>query len=177
MHGEDSEYLVWLSRKVTKSNRYNLLLLKLYSTEFIAIDQRDENRIDDALELREEFEDYFGFEPEIDIECSILELLIGICYRIVEIMGEDEESGAERWFWTLLDNLLDDYKYFDNRNLTKNRVLNEELNDILRRFVYRDYDFDGSNGSIFPLKRPEIDQKSVEIWYQMQQFLNEKFPD
>lgn len=175
--GEDREYLDWLTRKVTRSNRYSLLLSKLYSTEFVAKNPRDENRIDDAVELREEFIDYYGFEPDIDIDCSILELLIGICYRIVEIMGEDEELGVEKWFWILVDNVLDDYKIFDNRNLTKNRVLNEELNAILYRFVNRKYDFDGSNGGIFPLKRPEMDQKRVEIWYQMQSYLNERFPD
>ena len=48
-----------------------------------------------------------------------------------------------------------------------------EMDEILNIWLERRYDEDGK-GNIFPLKDPIKDQKTVEIWYQMQSYLLEK---
>lgn len=175
--GEDSEYFCWLAEKVANrrsiERQCGLLLYKLYSTEFKAIISGDEHRIDDVAELREEFEGETGYiySDIPDIPCTVLELLITLSNRIVDILG-DWNSDPANWFWVLLNNLVSDDAYFSNVNLKEKPNVRHELDDILGRFVDRKYNFDGSGG-IFPLKTPKKDQKRVEIWYQMQAYLNE----
>lgn len=178
--GEDNEYFSWLCSKITtrrEMRNHGLLLYRLYSTEFIAKLGSDRNRISDVNDLREEYEEDIGYcySDIPDYECSILELIWVISDRIINIMG-DYDSSPANWFWVLLGNLVGDIDYFSNRNLEKSGRKSEELDEILSNFVNRRYNFDGSGG-IFPLKYSEKDQKRVEIWYQMQAYLNEIYPD
>ena len=177
--GEDSEYFSWLCRRVCNQRdlrRHGLLLHVLYSTEFVAKMPLDENRIGDVAILREEYEEDIGYmySDIPDYPCSILELLITLSDRIVNIMG-DYDTNSANWFWIILRNLLDDVDYFDNNSLRKASV-QSELKSILRKFVDRKYSSDGLGG-LFPLNIPDRDQRRVEIWYQMQSYLNENYPD
>lgn len=175
--GEDSEYFWWLATKVANKraieNNCGLLLYKLYSTEFKVLVSGDNNRIDDVEDLREEFESENGYTysdiPEIP--CTVLELIYSLSGRIVHILG-DNFGDPSNWFWILVNNLVQDSEYFSNVNLLRKVNIQHELDDILGIFVNRKYNFDGSGG-IFPLKSPKKDQKKVEIWYQMQAYLNE----
>ena len=177
--GEDSEYFCWLANQVAHKRAIErgcgLLLYELYSTEFKALLSDDSHRISDVAELRESYEEEIGYVyTDIpDIPCTILELLICLSHRIVNIIG-DREGNPANWFWILVENLLGDSDYFSNINLSEKANVRHELQDILGRFVDRKYNFDGSGG-IFPLKAPKKDQKKVEIWYQMQAYLSEIF--
>lgn len=175
--GEDSEYFCWLANQVAHKRAVErdcgLLLYELYSTEFKAVLSDDNHRISDVAELRESFEEEIGYcySDIPDVPCTVLELLVSLSCRILNILG-DYYGSAGNWFWVLLDNLLGDSTYFSNVNLSEKPNVRHELQDILKRFVDRKYNFDGTGG-IFPLKAPKKDQKKVEIWYQMQSFLNE----
>ena len=35
---------------------------------------------------------------------------------------------------------------------------------------------DNGHGGLFPLKNPKKDQRKVEIWYQMTEYINENYP-
>ncbi len=47
-----------------------------------------------------------------------------------------------------------------------------EIDDILERLIWRQYQEDGQGG-FFPLAWPEQDQREVELWYQMNAYLAE----
>ena len=73
-------------------------------------------------------------------------------------------------FWELISNLgLEKY----SKRGWKGTNVYFEIDEILNIWLERRYDEDGK-GNIFPLKDPIKDQKTVEIWYQMQSYLLEK---
>lgn len=147
---------------------YDLLIRELYAYNFEAVIDRDLNRVNDGLQLREK---YMGDDSDyIDGECSVLELMIALAQRIDDIMY-DPDVGEDwvRWFWEMIENLGLD-KFPDSNFSTK------AVDLIIQRFIDRKYDSDGLGG-LFPLMYPDsrIDQRDVEIWYQMQAYLNENY--
>ena len=128
----------------------------------------DENRDIDALNMRREF---FYSRKLIDTsdlwddKRSVLEVLIAFSKRIVEVADEPGEDDPSKWFWIMIDNLglleFDDI-HFDS----------EKVDDIIERWLVRKF---LSNGkfSIFPCQKVTSDQRDVEMWYQMQAYLNE----
>ena len=140
--------------------RYDLLLDKLYSESFIPLVDRDDNRASDGLYLRE----FYGYSDTCP--CSILEMLIALAGRFDGNSGFDPDEVYEN-FWILLNNIgLDEY--FDERYSER------EVWSILRIFETRTYNFNGKGG-LFPLKKPQNDQRNVEIWDQMQAWEIENF--
>jgi hypothetical protein len=47
--------------------------------------------------------------------------------------------------------------------------------DIIEGVVWRNYKRDGTGG-MFPLIRPEYNQKKVEIWYQLNAYVMQNYP-
>lgn len=130
----------------------------------------DENRAVDGIDLRREFSENLGrisFGPQDDLPCSILEMLIGLAKRCNDWVVCDIDDHYGDWFWIYISNLglmmYDDLHY----NSTK-------VDRILEKWLRREIGFDGSGG-IFPLKNPETNQQRVEIWSQMNNYLNENF--
>lgn len=176
---ENDRYFTWLCEKIASKrdfNRFSRLLYSLYKKEFFAKLASDENRIGDVATLRESYEDYAGYDSS-DIptyEASVLELMITISERMTIIMGDRNDNS--HWFWDILNNLMDEnYENFDN-NALKNDEFLSDVDIILDNFVNRRYDYYGFGG-LFPLTDPIRDQRKVEIWYQMQSYLNEIYPD
>ena len=101
--------------------------------------------------------------------CSFLELLIGLAHRIdFQIADASIDVDNRRMiFWRLISNLeldrLDD-KHFDPH----------KVEEVVKRVNDRSYRADG-HGGIFPLKYPSKDQREVEIWYQMHEWIGENF--
>lgn len=168
----DEVYLPWLYGQVcdvelkNPSRTYWSLFRQLYNKEFIWLIPNDDNRAEEGRFLRVEFldeEKIGGVDPSwMDLGCSMLEMLIALARRL------SFEDGAEpkAWFWQLLENLgLDTY---NDRVGVRTQVVNE----ILERVIMRTYAPDGSGG-LFPLKSPREDQRKVEIWYQLSEFLVE----
>lgn len=135
----------------------------------------DDNRAEDGKHLREIFADNMLGEdcPCLDGPCSVLEMLVALAIRMEDILHvPNEPSKVDVWFWEFIDNLeLDVFKdrdrYQDEKALANSRKLD--------MFMSRTYHPDG-RGGLFPLKRPETDQRNVEIWYQMMSYLNENYP-
>lgn len=147
---------------------YDLLIKDLYAINFYATIDRDENRAKDGFDLRAR---YMGDDSDyITGPCSVLEMLIALAQRMSEIMYDpDIGDDTARWFWEMIQNLGLDFN-------SDSRYSSIFTDQVIGRFLNRSYDADGLGG-LFPLEYPgeEIDQRDVEIWYQMQSYLNERY--
>lgn len=169
----DDTYFNWLCAMVKpdRSATYLELLRILHSHEFIPVHPGDENRCADALELRDRFLDESGYEYDYNDKndeqwansgCSVLEVLI----RFAETAAFQIDMSQKEWFWQFISNLkLEEYR----RVSVQDR---EEIREILDRFVMRRYATNG-DGGLFPLRRPQHDQRGVEIWYQFCEYVED----
>lgn len=169
-------YFQWLCRKVGIPDKkpFEMMARDLHTLIFLpqAAVEMDNNRANDGLRLRVEFMERYGVQGSSENRgpCTMLEFLIGLAGRMAFIMGEEGNPlHTSHYFWKMIGNLrlgkLDDDRYLQ---------LNGEffVNEAVDRVLYRTYDPDGSGG-LFPLQHPDKDQRTVEIWYQMQQWLLE----
>ena len=152
---------------MTKHNKRYLSLLKiLFETNFKWIVERDVNREMDGLHLRELYSIETGNQIDSTNPCNVLEMLIALCIRMdKDVIGDDNNLYLQEWFERLLNNLgLQD---FINGNID-----NSEVRQILQKWMDREYSEDG-NGGLFPLLKPNCDQRKVEIWVQMNSYIIE----
>jgi hypothetical protein len=168
----DELFLIWLYSQVAdpddqdSSRTYWKLLRQLYTTEFFWLIPNDDNRIEDAKQLRREFLDAQGIDSVdrnwMELGCSVLELMVGLSRRL----SFEADGEPHYWFWQLIIN-LDLERYPDSRRFTSDRI-----DDILDRVIWRTYDRNG-HGGFFPLKRRCKDQRNVELWYQLSAYVLE----
>ena len=170
-------YFNWMYRLVCKPEytgdlSYRELLLYLHDRDFIALMERDQNRVEDGINLRYNF----GYEKHIDNviiatlldnrPCSVLEMLVALAIRCEAMMNKpDLGDRTGRWFWEMLASLgLEDMD---------DEVFNwVDTEYILEIFMKREYHPDG-RGGLFTIKNCKRDLRDVEIWYQMGWHLNE----
>lgn len=165
----ESVYFSWLCAKVnrvevpTPSLTYWKLFRALFSTEFVWLISGDDNRVEDGLELRQDFLVECGLPEDTDLGlmgCSIFEMLIAFSRRAEFNAGESSAF----WFWRMLENL--DLAKENDASTTPPVIIERILYD----FVWRNYDEFG-NGGLFPLSRPQEDQRPVEVFYQFCAYL------
>lgn len=177
-HRNAPEYLEWLSDIIHLYSEehadYTSLIKYMYSYRFRYSVVGDENREKDAnnilyMRYMDEYGLPYDMETLHDRDTSVLEVLIALSIRCErDIMGEPDEFKDDRWFWIMLENLSLDG--------CTNDVFDEETVDyILSKWLDRRFAYNG-NGGIWPLKFTNRNQKFVEIWYQMQEFLEENYP-
>lgn len=166
----DDRYLNWLygqtsDAEIRKSYKtYWTLFRHLYSTKFQYFVPNDENRAEDGKELRLDWVRETGAKKPVEawlsLECSFLEVLIGLAKRL----NFQEERSVARWFWHLLENL--DVACFDDSG-----TYSQSFVEMRMRVVNeRSYDSNG-NGGLFPLRNPSQDQRYVDLWYQMMEYI------
>lgn len=165
------EHLLGFTRK-----RYDCLMNRLQFTPFVYSIDHDRNRAVDGIFLREDYIDvYLGGEGDIcppvewkPDQASVLEVLVALAFRIDdEYIGNPADPKPELIFWEMCCNL--DLQKFMNRYYDPLAV-DFRLNVwMMRAFEY------GGQGSIFPLKHPRQDQRTIEIWSQMQAYLTEHY--
>lgn len=182
----NAAYLQFLEDKVANDidlRQWSILLDTLHSVEFYALLDNDENRAEDGKILREEFvEKYhsdmwknkwkgeFGNFDPIQGPCSVLEMMIGLAKRMEFVSGRPLKDN----FWTLIHNLgLDVYRNFELLH-AEYGYTRADIVLIVTKMMDREYTSYG-RGSLFPLKKCRQNQKEVEIWYQMMNYLNENF--
>lgn len=161
----DHDYYRWLVSKIfTPPNKtFDTLFDMLHSQEFVWIVPNDDNRVADALELRDEFMN--GKEGSLTLGgATLLEVIVSLSQRAAFIAG----SGPEQWAWILIKN-LDMSRYHDPLNDADMM----SIQDLMERLIWRTYRPDGFGG-FFPLKNPEEDQREVEIWYQLNSYVIER---
>lgn len=172
-------YFTWLCELVETQNELFLnhtkLMRELYAVAFDpVINKMDVPRVIDGIDLRYRFgqeqdisRDKMG-EEFLNSACSVLEVLVALALRFEEEIMSDPDVGDRTplWFWIMIQNLgLDVY---DDNNFSY-----QEVDDILDRFIHREYNRDGSGGNIFIIRNRPQDIRKIDIWYQMCWFMSD----
>lgn len=169
-----AEYFEWLCSKIAtkRINIYGKLLRFLFEIPFIPIMPMDENRAADGEYLRYIFAEEKGYhQAEVAYyidgdKCTILEMMVALADKIEGIMSDIDSDRTYLWFWDMIKSLsLTPYTndYFDE----------DEVEYILDRFNNKQYDSSG-HGGLFTVPDYDGDLRSLEIWDQMQLYLQDK---
>jgi len=179
----ENKYFDFLCRFVKRNEDYSFLLEELYDIRYISLIPNDDNRGVDGEQLRENFIDEVG-QQALSLcpigPCNVLEMLIGLSIRLeFETSQSRWEKSVSEWFWILIDNLGltgfgNSVRFCDERRSVKGKYA-KGIEDKVQNMLERKYDTDG-NGGLFPLKNPKKDQRRVEIWYQMSEYMAENYP-
>lgn len=155
-------YRRWLDRQITpeRTRDYTELFDALFAKEFVWLIPNDDNRREDGLDVRAE---YFHGRGKLDYPCSILEVIVGLSRHLAFNAGGD----PRRWAWTLISNLE-----LNQVSGHIGRIRAERVEEILHNLVWRTYRRDG-RGGFFPLVHTDLDQRTVELWYQMHAYMDE----
>lgn len=168
-------YYQWLLDKINGYTEpyynYSLLLSELHSIPFTYSIAMDGNRASDGVRLRWTFMDEENI-PDLfykdGIECSVLEMLISLSIRCdVDIMGDNDGKNVYAYFWIMIQNLGLD-------KCTDDHFDPNYVHQQIRKWLDRSFRRNGE-GSPFPLQRCRTDQRKIEIWFQMNAYLNENF--
>lgn len=173
------QYLIWRGH-LEKFRGYEELFKLLQNIEFTWLIERDENRAGDGMELRDDYNvphDIVFGERDIQIyfmehPCSVLEMLIALAIRVdEEYLGDPADPHPEDFFWEMIKNL--DLDCFTNKALQKSSKA-DVIQTIIRVWMDRCFAKNGL-GSPFPVYNDDRDQRNLEIWDQMNSYINEKY--
>lgn len=168
-----SDYFEWLYSIVEKKRRpdqvsFRKLLMHLHNIEFKYSILRDQNRAEDGMDLRYRYAISNGYSDSantvMDIlegPCSVLEMMVALSIRCEENIMDDPNVGdrTSQWFWGMIVNL-------GLGSMTNDRYDRRYVDDVIFRFLDRDYDPDGKGG-LFRIRQCDRDLRTVEIWYQL----------
>lgn len=169
-----TDYFEWMydlvcDGRFAKSITYRQLLTFLHDTEFIYFVPYDENRAAEGIALRYRFcllHNCEDMEYYLTGPCSVLEMMIALAIRCEENIMDDPDKGDRtgQWFWGMITNL--------GLGAMSDGNFNEWLvNDIITRFLERDYEPDG-RGGLFTVKNWNRDMRTAEIWHQLMAYIN-----
>lgn len=166
-------YVNWMRSKIEASPRYSCLLRKLDETPFRYVISRDGNREGDGIDLRYRFGEEAGISQSeiayyLDVRpCSVLEMMVALSIRTEEQIMSDSNYGDRTgtWFWHMIRNL-------GLANMTNDRFDSRYVEEVLSRFLNREYDADGSGG-LFRIHNRNKNMRDAEIWCQLMWYLNE----
>jgi len=169
------DYLRWLENQL-RDEHSNLnktywdLTNFMFETKFVVVVPMDENRLVDGTDLRVEFARMIRVAP-VKMErlgpSSFLEVLIGLSRRLEFNAG----GSAPGWAWQLLDNLELTRMSDPLTRHKRNRAA-----EIMDMVMQRKYAPDGTGG-FFPLAWPDDDQTQLELWYQLNAYIEELHPE
>lgn len=143
----------------------------LHDVDFKWLIDMDENRAQDGIDLRDTFIREHGYSRReivnLDGACSVLEMMVALAIKAEQTIMDDPEVGDRtgQWFWEMIASLglgrMDDTK-FDHFGAMR----------IIERFLNRDYQPNG-RGGLFTLDNCAHDLRDVDIWYQLNWYLND----
>lgn len=180
-YGITTEYFNWLTSIVCEQRfangvSFDKLLSQLHDIEFRYIIPKDENRAEDGVDLRYRFALTYGHEHEVDQvlyyldyvggSCSVLEMMIALAIRCEENIMDDPRLGDRRsqWFWDMVVNL-------GLGGMTDDRYDDAYVDEVVSRFLDREYKPNGEGG-LFTINNCKYDLRDVEIWYQLNWYLD-----
>lgn len=167
------KYFKWLKSQVEFLDfpeTYDRLFVILNEKIFTYKHPMDKNRALEALQLRDDYRRETGRRGISNgLPATVLEVLVSIAKRMNYICASFDEDRTKEIFWRLLANLdlsrMSDPYYEDTGG-------DGRVGIILNNFLERNYNPDG-RGGLFPMDKPRQDQREVEIWYQMNQYLSD----
>lgn len=172
------QYHDWLYKIVCgewepRNLSFHRLLTFLFNKNYIPACEMDGCRATDGINLRYRFATESNITyGEIDaafqgVPCSMLEMMVALAIRIEEHIMEDSNAGNRvgQWFWNMVVSLglaaMDDNRFHEDR-----------ADSIINRFMCRDYQPNGAGG-LFTLNHPTEDMRQIDIWYQVQGYLQD----
>ena len=189
------DYIYYLYKMVQNGGEnHRKMCVELFRNRFFitrSAPKRDIDREKDGLELRTEWSnrvhkldnviqnEYPGDDLDTEfhsIPCTMLEMIIGISKRMGEqLMDEDGEDKTAQYFWEIIGNLGLDCWDDDNFGW-ETGLASKNTGKICEILCKRQYNPDGTSGGMFPMPGVlGINQKKMEIWYQMQEYINWKY--
>lgn len=172
----ESMYFLWLLSLVKADTNNTFLTSRLYNKSFTWKVDFDDNRAKDGLDLRDEFS-YANNIILLQKTCSVLEMMIALSRRCEDYIMYDPDLGDQtsRWFYIMIQN-LQLTKYMSNSIVDLKDILiaSRDIDNKLDILLDRKYDYSGKGG-LFPLKNPSKDQRTNEIWNQLNDYLKENF--
>lgn len=155
------------------SESYTKLFDYLNQTQFVAIIPMDTNRAEDGRNLRYTFAYENGIPSHMISEtfdglpCSVLEMMVALAKRCEDSIMANTHYGDRTgvWFWTMIENLGLEDMTDDNFNFAK-------ISHAMYRLLNRTYSPNGSGG-LFKIHDGTKDMRQIEIWYQMNFYLDE----
>lgn len=178
-----NEYFEWLYDLMSVDSysegvSFRKLMIRLHETEFRYSIPRDQNRAEDGIDLRYRFAlTYeYKYEPEMvmdilgDDYCSVLEMIAALALRLEETIMDDPSIGnrTKQWFWNMIVNL-------GLGSMTNDKFDVKYVDYVLARFLDREYEPDG-RGGLFTIKYSDVDMRDIEIWAQLNRYVNEIAP-
>lgn len=172
----DERYFDWLYDLVVPvrtpiRHQYRRLCRQLFVTPFTWFVPNDDNRVEDARELRILFYQWSKETQHdrdwIDLDASVFEVLIALAQRYA--FETDEAPG--QCFFEFLERL----ELLDYTDIRWSIRAARRVEDNVSCFVDRTYESNGAGG-LFPLANPREDQREVELWYQMSAYVLERMP-
>lgn len=177
MRGTEEQYYKWLIDKVcydvydSYDGIYSWLLQRLYEIPYSYTNALDENRAHDGVSLRHRY----CYENDIRdsnlgmflySDCSVLEMMIALAIRCEETIMSDPDYGDRTglWFWSMISNIGLDSQTDDEFSQT---FVDEKIDILLKA----EYERDGWGG-LFYVRNSPVDLRSMDIWYQMNYYLN-----
>lgn len=173
----DNLYFDWLYQLVCNDlysvrSSHRKLLMRLHSIEFSWLIPLDKNRAYDGVALRRRFEDESACDPGLmdlyfkDVPCSVLEMMIALSLRCEESIMCDPSCGNRtgQWFWSMIVSL-------GLGGITDQRYSREYVDNVIFRFLTRNYDQDG-RGGLFTIPDCGVDLRDVQIWTQLCWYLD-----
>lgn len=174
VHGE---YLNWLYDLVctdSKTASYHELFGALYGTKYYYIHPLDENRIYDGLDMRKIYASKRRNSEKVfdiinSLPCSVLEVMVGTCYRCENTIATNSDFGDRtgQWFWVMIKNL-------GLEGLADGRFDERKFNRAMDIFLNRKYDHDGKGGPFY-IRNSKRDMRELDLWMQFNIFLTDYF--
>lgn len=150
---------------------YRELLWILWTTEFRVLVPMDENRVKNALYLREHLAEEAGLGDIDDNFCSVLDILVHLADKMAFNLDhlEEKETGLRCYFWEMIENFgfgecFDGGSDWDV----------EEILGVLDRWMEREYGTFG-NETPYPIRHRVRNYRKLELWDQMQIYIEENY--
>jgi hypothetical protein len=165
-------YFRWLYEQVfdpgPASESFTVVCWIMHQVPFQVLVRGDDNRVAEAAGLRNGFKKFAGsLGPEelsdlMSPDASVFEVLVALTDRATFIVP----LGHKVWFRIFIENLdLDDYN-----DQHQERRSDFPIEQVIAKFNDRRYTHKG-RGGIFPLRQTRNDQRQVELWYQMGEYM------
>lgn len=176
----DEGYFTWLKSNVeyfTEAGRHDHLFEVLHSLPFQPAIERDRNRVADAMALRDEYYGEGAWDGvTVETACSFLEFLVALARRMNYIYATVVEDRTQDMFWEVLHNLGLDEVTDDICDEDDTYETDKMIEYVVDTVNTRQFNSDGTEG-LFPMPDTRVDQRNVEIWYQMNQYLMQKMTE
>lgn len=166
---------------VNEDDIFNYIVL--HNIEYRSTIEEDDNRIRDALSMREDYINSAPYDMDIDeltdedvlylrgMSVSVFEIMMCLARRIEEIF-EDNNKGdrTKEWFYMFLKNLDIDDIMSQRYSFDRERFIKESID----KWLDREYEANGENGNIFIISDPLLDLRRIQTWDQMQVWASEQ---